>query len=271
MVNTFLDPLELVSSVIRQYNEPAPPIPKWFSKELESVAGLNPFGEPKIRLAWGGSEVSWWKGRYRIKYPKYTTKFVLGFETITTDENGVEHRELIPLEALNKDNRKVGRYVYDYIDVGTPRWYVEKWIPPETACNGWPADDDFSAEAQQIRMSHDPELGWVDALGPRPAKGIYLEWLKLETPLGEYQAPDETVMAEIRRYKFHERNQPQYWSAGERPPAWLIAQQLREHYDQVEANEEKFIQDTADDLLQHMRPSYKAALDDKVLFLPTGK
>ncbi|MEW6734530.1 MAG: hypothetical protein AB1489_24610 [Acidobacteriota bacterium] len=264
---SFLDPLHVLNTRIRNINAPAPPVPKWFIKELEDIGGKTPKKQPKLRIVWGGSEIAWSKGRIRIKYPKFTKKFPIGWEVIRQTQDG-EIRELLPMETINEEDKRIGRIVYDWIDIGQPRFFIERWLPPEVACKGWPADGDMSQNAVSIRYAYDPEIGWIDVIGPQPKDGLYLEWLKLETASGQFQAPDEEVMAAIRREHFLLRRQPHLWSPGDRPPSWLIEQRLRDRYDQVEQNEENFINNIADDILQHMRLSYRAALDDKILFLP---
>jgi hypothetical protein len=278
---SFLDPVHLLSAHIRKINPDPPSIPRWFEKELTQMGGKTSDGRPKLKLVWGGSEVQWSRGRWRIKYPKFTKKFVVGWEAIRfyADGEGKQYAEpgpsrkpvteLLPPEAANDPANGVGRLVYDWLDVGKPRWIVEKWLPPEIACKGWPKDGDFGAEAIKIRYAYDDNLGWIDVIGPPPVKGLYVEWQWIDTPLGEYKHPDEEVMAALRRQRWREREQFGNLAPGERPPDWVIQQRLRDRYDEVAANEEKWAEAIGGDIWQHMRPSYKAALNNNgTIFLP---
>lgn len=76
--------------------------PQEIQSRLTSIGGLNLFGESIFRLVWGGSRLDWDGGKW--------TDF---------DASGNEIRSVVEMRKVPK---------YDPED----RWYLERWIAPET-------------------------------------------------------------------------------------------------------------------------------------------
>lgn len=117
-------------------NVPAPVGVDWFQKELNLIGGKTLQGTPHYRIVWGMDvEASVIRDRYRDRFiPRYLYKILTSIELLPPVDGGVLHR------PVKKETF-----------IGTPRYYVEAFIPPEIACasgtaEGRDADGDkFSA------------------------------------------------------------------------------------------------------------------------------
>jgi len=240
-----LDPA-LFGKVIKELNPPAPYIPTWFLKELNELGGFADDGKtPQLRIGWGGELTQFWRGRMRIKYPKYTDKMAIGWEVL--GENG--ERLLYPLNAANELTHLVGRLVYDWIDIGIPMFVIEEWIPPEIACDGW--------EKRRYEWDAGNRV-WIDKLGPEPREGLYRKLVTLAEFKGDmmfYMPPNEQTLVYIKKMLWLQRQEPMLYSKRERPPDNLVEQLLRKRYDEVEKWETKFEDDLADRMVDRVRRS----------------
>ena len=242
----------VVATIIRQLNPPAPYVPEWFTKELTDLGGKTDNGkDPQLRLVWGGSATQFWEGRERIKYPKNTKKVAIGWEVM--DENG--ERQLLPLHdkpeqsMLSSEDKRVGRIVDDWLDIGLPVFIVEEWCPPEVACDGW----------AKRRYKYDTTTNaWIDKLGPEPRQGFYRKLFTLAEFKGEmmyYMEPNEQSLVYIKKMLWLQRQEPALYSKRERPPEQVVEGMLRKRYAEVDAWETKFEEDLADRMVDRVRRS----------------
>jgi len=116
-------------------------------ERIARVGGLNRFGEPNFRVAWGGSRLGWIGGRWTDR-----------------DANGNTIRESVEL-----------RYVPKYLPLD--RWHIERWTPPEK----------YGAPENWYAQTVETEDGIrVPALGPYPSRGEYEHCFTLEDADGEF-------------------------------------------------------------------------------------
>jgi len=109
------------------HNYPPPCDVSRFQQELERIAGRYDNGRPLLRVVWGQDAAlarEWdcyadgGRGQWRMKY-LYSSK--VRYVPTADPETG-----LIRVRRFHED-------------VGVPRWFVEYYIPPETACLNWQA------------------------------------------------------------------------------------------------------------------------------------
>lgn len=242
--------MNFIQTVIAQFNPPSPSVPTWFTKELTELGGYADNGkDPQLRIVWGGSATQFWEGRERIKYPKFSNKFPIGWEVV--NEKG--ERELLPLQkedssVVSADNKElgVGRIVYDWVDIGQPFFIIEEWFAPEVACRGW----------QQSRYKWDSSTNtFIDRLGPEPTNGLYQRLFTLRTDKFEYMEPNQAAMTYIKAMLWLQRQEPALYSKTERPPSFVVERELRKKYAEIEANEVKFEEKMADMMMERVRRS----------------
>ena len=124
--------LSFIDKAIQGLNAPTPHVPKWFVKELTDLGGKCDDGKtPQLRIVWGGAQTMFWNGRIRIKYPKYSKKYPVGWEIITHYErsNGKKYktpgklgirkpvRQLLPISAAEDPQYATGRIVEDLLSI----------------------------------------------------------------------------------------------------------------------------------------------------------
>lgn len=121
----------------------------------------NPYGEAKFRLIWGWRTMDW-----------------VGGEIIDYDQNGNHLRTVCDL-----------RYEPKFLaegEAGLCRWYIEKWMPPETY--GHPRLWALQTETAFGKT--------VSQLGPYPSRGKYETSLKFEDSLGRFVDPTLALCVE---------------------------------------------------------------------------
>lgn len=117
-------------------NYQAPADVEWFQRELESIGGKTLNGKPHYRIVWGmDMENAVMRDRYNDRFvPRYLYRTIRWVEQVSPSPNS---KLLIPVQKEKF--------------IGTPRFYIESFIPPEVACAsgteaGFDADGDrFSA------------------------------------------------------------------------------------------------------------------------------
>ncbi len=126
--------------------------PAEIARILRVAGGLNRYGEPNYRAVWGWNRLDWIGGEW------------------TDRENGEE------------ENGAFVRTVYQvrHVPKYSPfdRWYIERWMPPETY--GHPA----LWNLQHLEKTDSGE--WMPTLGPFPYRGDYEMAWRCETPDGGY-------------------------------------------------------------------------------------
>jgi hypothetical protein len=257
-----------IQQTIAGLNPPAPYVPQWFHKALADLDGLNEFGEPKWKLVWGGSETHFSIGRTRIKYPIRHKDVPVGWEIWTGrwTKNGKVYKypgrrgkitrfpetRILPITCANDPKYPTGRLVYDWLDIGKPRFIVEEWCAPEVACDGW--------EEQQFGTH--PRTGeWCDILGPRPERGLYRGFMTLETDDGQYRPPDEATLNWLRSILYLRNQDPVLYSPRERPPQHVIEARLRKRYDEIRAFEAREAQELEQRMFDRMMVSVRRQLN----------
>lgn len=236
---SYLDPISFINQTIANLNPAAPLVPKWWHDALAEIDGLNDYGEPIFRLVWGGSATDWGMGRTRIKYPLRTSDCPVGWEVLTGRyyKNGRYYQypgrkgkrdrtpetQVLPLSFANKPEYGPGRLVYDWLDIGKPRFIIEEWCHPDIACEDW----------EKRRYGPHPRTAvWTDILGERPSRGLYRPFLYLQTDKGEYRPPDEDTLNWFRRIIWIRNQDPVLYNRNQRPPHSVLEANLRKRYAQ---------------------------------------
>lgn len=116
--------------VLRETHE----TPRSVSLRLAEAGGRNPFGEPNFRVVWGWNRLTWIGGKWTL-----------------FDAHGNETGHRIEL-------RREPKYFVPCVE----RWFVEKWMPPES----YGSPEMWRAETTEC----DDGIRYP-ALGPYPARG----------------------------------------------------------------------------------------------------
>jgi len=171
-------------------NSPPPDDAGWFQKALNRIFGLHSNGYSKFRIVYGqdlseGRALDWDHTRHiwRARYILYTSK---------------------KSELYLPKGEMVFRTRWVYEDIGVPRWFIERYIPPEIACRGW------------VVKGIDSEGDYF--YDPKPVKGLYesfadsmiadhTPWCCAEATernelcYGTYRAPDDADLDAVREAK----------------------------------------------------------------------
>lgn len=89
----------------------APPLEPWVREELTRIFGLNRYDEPNMKVVWGGNE------RERKADGRWGLKYWLPNRSQSV---------LAPVKANGIWRARIER-----IEVGLPRWVIERFMPPE--------------------------------------------------------------------------------------------------------------------------------------------
>src|SRR5881396_1941615 len=96
-----------------------PDKPEWFERELTAMAGLNPHGQPVLKVVWGGTEMSDKSHEARLKYSTGLHKEHKGWKYFENDQwhfvteiEGIDDSIMILPEVQMEE-------------LGLPRWIIE--------------------------------------------------------------------------------------------------------------------------------------------------
>lgn len=128
----------------------APPLDGWVQEELTRIFGLNRYDESNMRIVWGGNERERKSdGRWGLKY-------------------------WLPNRSYRSEKPVFGNGVWavrqERIEVGLPRWIIERFMPPEKL-------------ALTERLAH-----------PR---GRYAYYYEVEDLQGNYRAPGRDTIEHV--------------------------------------------------------------------------
>lgn len=179
------------------HGEPFSPS-KW-NEELTKIGGRCPFGDPRLRIVWGGTATK--RGyvqtdarseeRMIIKYPAPVSKVRILVGFIWYDGNGssfaVERSDQIPKGKLSLP-------YYEYHQLGALRWVFERKFTPDelVAMQMYPDPRSPQAKTFGVRGSR----RYVAAMDPR---GEYIGLYPLQTPEGKYFEPTEGWFELLRK------------------------------------------------------------------------
>jgi len=142
--------------VIRETHQALPPV----QEELRAAGGLNRFGEPNYRAAWGGSRLAWIGGKWEDR-----------------DAEGNLIRETVEVRLEPK-----------YAPQN--RWHIERWVPPEA----YGSPQQWREQTIEIANGRT-----IPALGPYPSRGEYEHCFTLEGSRGEFIQLTPAVARHIAR------------------------------------------------------------------------
>lgn len=206
----------------------APEIPKWFAQELLSIGGTTDNGrDPVYRVVWGGTETHWAYGQIRLKYPDSWKTVPVAWEVV---KDGKVSR--IPVDDIDLPENKglIGNIIYAKKVKGKEFWYLEQWVPPEIACEGW----------ELYRYSQDKK---IDILGPEPRQGLYKGIMPLQDNNGKFMPLDRDTLEWIRKVVYLKNSDPWLYDLRKRPPQRIVEQRIREKMLEIEEAEEKKVQE----------------------------
>jgi hypothetical protein len=184
-------------------NHPAPARAAYFDQELARMGGLNPHGEPRLRVVWGQEARIFAYDEYHLKY--LAARWIAAksshlYRNLTTGETrAITREEAEDTYDKDPDWLYLNQEESESVEVGLPRWIVETWVAPELY--GPPA----TWEQKRCEWGHDERSGMIrkyDVLGPYPSRGNYVEVLTVETKDGLYRPLGQDVLDEIRRRLF---------------------------------------------------------------------
>lgn len=175
-------------------NHPPPENPRWFQDELTKLSGLNPFGDPMLKITWGQSAQKWYRGRFRTKYVDPRHSAPLETQTFTRVK-GKKRKVFKDLDAAMNSDWGLFRLESTYEWIGRPLWVVEQWFPAD-----YMGDTLEHHEAVRWKSAEDKGLGYnvrQDMLGPYPVRGVYEKFIWVGEWAGE-RMQDGSVILEYR-------------------------------------------------------------------------
>lgn len=134
-----------------------PQVPQHIQEELARIAGLNPFGEPRLRLVHGATATMWMGGEFHLKYAK-RRRVQVGWSGLV---NG-QMRDF-PMETPKNLLPLIVQKRFDSVEVPFPGWILESWIAPEKLAPQW----------EMHRWQKVPGADPIDMLGELPERGAY--------------------------------------------------------------------------------------------------
>lgn len=163
----------------------APVIPERVLADLLRIGGTNDYGEPRLRVVWGGSHQWFRAGKWRLEYPIHRKLRRLvawnAVNPITGEKRHipVKHSEfsmsgpdksliVIPGAKVDEPVQPVlpgwiVAPVWENREVGYQGWVLQEWWPPEIVCQGW----------ESARWLFRADGSKVDLLGEPPIRGQY--------------------------------------------------------------------------------------------------
>lgn len=214
-------------------NNSQPFVPKEIQAQLTLIGGTVLDGRPRLRLVWGQSKEAsiFWKGRQRLRYLYEWRRELVGYKAI--DPLGREPTRFFEPSVELPPFRKgiLLEPLYEDVDIGIPRFYIEQLMPAELLCQDW----------DKLRYDVDGETGKIeDSLGPPPVHGEYQEGFYMIADhsqccpdnmfrpgcYGSFRAPQQYDV-EYVRWLWHQLEQEPYrYSWEEVPPPQVIVQAL---------------------------------------------
>lgn len=199
----------------QRHNSPAPDLDPKFQRKLTEIGGLNPFGEPNLKLVWGMTAKKWFRGKLRTKY--VNSRVPVQERQTFTRYKGKKVQKYATLDmALDGEKDFPGslfRLQTDYEWIGEALWIVEQWHPAEQYAR-------TEADHERFRwrpVENDREMGNIarcDMLGPYPSRGFYEMTIKVArwdgenysdgTPVLHYREMGTDVIDDIER-RIHAR------------------------------------------------------------------
>ena len=156
----------------------APEKPEWFEHELLKIAGKNRFGQPNLRLVWGGScEDEHAEERGRLKYHcGYTLNAITGYSyTLDGQDVFTTNIDSIPETAIAIPST-------EREELGLPRWIVEQWTSPE------------KLEQQKRFTVRKGEDDTENVLRAFPRQGVYDTYFIVENLEGLFRKLDHDLI-----------------------------------------------------------------------------
>lgn len=158
----------------------APTIPANVLADLLRIGGTNDYGEPKLRLVWGGTHQWFRADKWRLAYPIARKLRRLAAWNITYLPTGRKFNLPAGPQPVFSAQYLVAP-VWEDREIGYPGWILEEWWPPEVVCPGW--------EAARWEMMPDGKK--LDLLGPEPVRGQFRFLLYLDDGNEENPTPLE--------------------------------------------------------------------------------
>lgn len=150
-----------------------------FERELELLGGTNTFGNPILRVVWGGTIKSDVASRDTLKY-KQIWKGLTAYTYI----DGDVIKTVSPLADIPKG--AVVAPVYSAIELGQTRWVIEKWQSVEDAIRCGRFTDALGEDGTKLFRS------------PPPA-GVYNAFIVVESYDKKFRDLDNAVLGEIKK------------------------------------------------------------------------
>lgn len=237
---------------------PPPFRPYWFERQIKQLgqdAGTD------LRLAWAPDVESFAWGKQRKVYAVCVVREHIGW--FVGDIVHGQFRLILRVPATHfrgfspegMHRTRDGKWIvpdWRETEVALPRWVVEERVDPETCTASGETEGEIH---KQIRYEWDHERGeLVDALGEWPLGGkwatrlvISQHWVEccvkanaeMVMCQGQYRAPNEYDLEEVRKMVFHRDAQPLLRGKNDPATRMEIARVLRGYNDQLEAGKQR--------------------------------
>lgn len=244
-------------------NQPAPVMPEKYIRELIDIGGLNIYGAPNLIFEWGQTSLTWFRGKWRVKYRDMTVPAQkhVRFTRQKIGRKDVELKVYPTLDEALNDDWGIFSLQIAYEHIGKPLWYVSRWHPPEEK------GDVETWEKLRWQKATDSELGYMpncDMLGEFPTRGFYEDMMVVgeftgdRLPSGQgilrYRSIDDEVMNDVRKL-WHERQHASKFNA---------TQFIQEWYDREGAEEQKSEDEEHYRRMDIAKTAYHMAAKDRV-------
>lgn len=173
---------------------PVPSLPVSVQEAINRITGLNPHGEPIVRLEWGGIEVKQIPYGEAPKYPRPSTtpeEVFNGWDEVHQNGKRFFHPASVKVPDVSVKSLLVARW--ELRSQADPCWYLAEWVPGSRfgSPEQW-NDHRYQADATGVML---------DLLGPYPSRGRYEGLMRLVTTEGDLLQPDDSRVLElVRRY-----------------------------------------------------------------------
>lgn len=224
-------------------NFPRPSISDRWEKEISRLAGKNDYGKPMIRLVWGPDEHRIAFGKLRKKYLAAIVNKMTHWEE-KTSKGTIRKYPPSGSPPLDLPIDSMVYPVYEKIDIGKPRWFLEEWWPPELVTHDW--EENRYDWKDGIR---------VDVLGPAPTEGMYRTFLCIQTEDGKYREPNESDLETVRHLIYMRDQEKKEYGNRELQNDREAIQKLAEQYTAaIEEKDQEALDQFEETLKESIRP-----------------
>jgi len=171
---------------------PEPDLHPRYQKELVKLAGLNPHGQPNLRIVWGATVKS------DTAHDKSQLKYFCGYGL--TEVQGFRYKGADGQWKFTETIEEIDPTIMlipatERPQIGLPRWVIEEWQSPEQL-----------AQAKRFQEKQLDDDGNPILRTEIPAEGVYVTYFIVQSLEGNYRGIGDDVLDFIRQKYYFEHN-----------------------------------------------------------------